>query len=60
MAFLFRFFACWHVSLSVLCLESHGLMKPATVSHVEAGWNTSTIALRVVEGDEKGTHCLGL
>jgi hypothetical protein len=25
---------------------------------VEAGWNTSTGDLRVVEGDEKGTKCL--
>jgi hypothetical protein len=29
-------------------------------SRVEAGSNTSTVALRVVGGDEKGTHCLGL
>jgi hypothetical protein len=27
-------------------------------SRVEAGSNTSTVALRVVEGDEKGTRCL--
>jgi hypothetical protein len=27
---------------------------------VEAGSNTSTVALRVVGGDEKGTQCLGL
>jgi hypothetical protein len=27
---------------------------------VEAGPNTSTIALRVVGGDEKGTQCLGV
>jgi hypothetical protein len=26
---------------------------------VEAGSNTSTVALRVVGGDEKGTQCLG-
>jgi hypothetical protein len=26
---------------------------------VEAGLNTSTVALRVVGGDEKGTQCLG-
>jgi hypothetical protein len=29
-------------------------------SHVEAGSNTFTVALRVVEGDEKGTRCLGV
>jgi hypothetical protein len=27
---------------------------------VEAGSNTSTVALRVVGGDEKGTQCLGV
>jgi hypothetical protein len=26
---------------------------------MEAGSNTSTVALRVVESDEKGTQCLG-
>jgi hypothetical protein len=26
---------------------------------VETGYKTSTVALRVVEGDEKGTQCLG-
>jgi hypothetical protein len=25
---------------------------------VEAGSNTSTVALRIVQGDEKGTQCL--
>jgi hypothetical protein len=30
-----------------------------TVWLVEAGSNTSTVALRVVGGDEKGTQCLG-
>jgi hypothetical protein len=29
-------------------------------SRVEAGSNTSTVALRVVGGDEKGVHCLGV
>jgi hypothetical protein len=29
-------------------------------SHVEAGLNTSTVALRVVGGEEKGTQCLGV
>jgi hypothetical protein len=29
-------------------------------ARVEAGTNTSTVALRVEEGDEKGTQCLGL
>jgi hypothetical protein len=30
------------------------------VPREEAGWNTSTVALRVVEGDENGTRCLGI
>jgi hypothetical protein len=29
-------------------------------SRVEEGSNTSTVALRVVEDDEKGTQCLGV
>jgi hypothetical protein len=29
-------------------------------SRMEAGSNISTVALRVVEDDEKGIHCLGL
>jgi hypothetical protein len=30
------------------------------LTRVEAGLNTSTVAMRVVGGDEKGTQCLGL
>jgi hypothetical protein len=30
------------------------------MSHVEAALNTYTLALRVVEGDKKGTQCLGV
>jgi hypothetical protein len=29
-------------------------------ARVEAGSNTSIVALRVVGGDEKGTQCLGV
>jgi hypothetical protein len=29
------------------------------IFRVEAGSNTSAVALRVVGGDEKGTQCLG-
>jgi hypothetical protein len=29
-------------------------------SRMEAGSNTSTVALRVVRGDENGTQCLGV
>jgi hypothetical protein len=32
----------------------------AVQAHVEAGSNTSTVALRVVGGDEKGTQYLGV
>jgi hypothetical protein len=32
----------------------------AMLSRVEAGSNTSTVALRVVGGDEKGIQCLGV
>jgi hypothetical protein len=31
-----------------------------SVSRVEAGSNTSTVALRVVGGHENGTQCLGV
>jgi hypothetical protein len=30
------------------------------VPRVEGVQNTSTVGLRVVEGDEKGTRCLGV
>jgi hypothetical protein len=30
------------------------------IPHVEAGYNTSTVALRVLEDDEKGTRCVGV
>jgi hypothetical protein len=30
------------------------------MARAEAGSNTSTVALQVVEGDEKGTQCLGV
>jgi hypothetical protein len=32
----------------------HGAVPPV----LEEGQNTSTVALQVVEGDEKGTRCL--
>jgi hypothetical protein len=32
---------------------------PTRMTHMEAGSNTSTIALRVVEDDGKGTRCQG-
>jgi hypothetical protein len=35
------------------------LSVPRCYSRVEAGPNTSTVALRVVGGDENGTQCLG-
>jgi hypothetical protein len=30
------------------------------VPSVEAGWNTSAVTPRIVGGDKKETHCLGL
>jgi hypothetical protein len=50
-------------------LETMGVQSDSTsaftdfkkaYSRVEAGYNTSTIALRVVRGDGKGTQCLGV
>jgi hypothetical protein len=35
-------------------------LEETSSSLVEAGWNISTVALRVVGGDEKGTQCLGM
>jgi hypothetical protein len=37
------------------------LLEPVfSVRYVEVGSNTSTVALRVVGGDAKGTQCLGV
>jgi hypothetical protein len=42
-------------------LNSKGyVLERFNYSRVEAGSNTSTIAPRVVRGDEKGTQCLGV
>jgi hypothetical protein len=44
-------------------LDFYILFKRQThpfVTRVEAGSNTSTVALRIVGGDEKGTQCLGV
>jgi hypothetical protein len=35
-------------------------LQASYTTRVEAVSNTSSVALRVVGGDEKGTHCLGL
>jgi hypothetical protein len=46
-----------------LQIQKQGYMKVRLLdenSHVEAGSNTSTVALRVVGGDEKGIQCLGV
>jgi hypothetical protein len=40
--------------------ESIVLCEIVRVPRVEAELNTSTVALRVVGGDEKGTLCLGV
>jgi hypothetical protein len=50
-------FSKWSISKvynghrSAICTQS--------LHRVEAGSNISTVALRVVEGDEKGNQCLG-
>jgi hypothetical protein len=36
------------------------IVRCELISRVEAGSNTSTVALLVVGGDEKGTQCLGV
>jgi hypothetical protein len=41
-------------------LHNEGSCSAVLSSHVEAGSNISTVVLRVVGGDEKGTQCLGL
>jgi hypothetical protein len=42
-------------SVSRLYREVHRGIKETADSRVEAGSNTSTVTLRVVEGDEKGS-----
>jgi hypothetical protein len=37
-----------------------GALFQDRLAHVQPGSNTSTVALRVVGGDEKGTQCLGV
>jgi hypothetical protein len=48
---------CICVLLMILTINSINRLR---TSCVEAGLDTSTVALRVVGGDEKGTQCLGL
>jgi hypothetical protein len=52
------FFAVLAAEMTVLAKVSSNLEFPQ--SRVEAGSNISTVALRVVGGDEKGTQCLGV
>jgi hypothetical protein len=41
--------------------DSEERCRPSTPStHVKMGSNTSSVALRVVGNDEKGTQCLGI
>jgi hypothetical protein len=44
----------------LLILTSSRYVDLPEVTRVEAGSNTSTVALQVVGSDEKGTQCLGL
>jgi hypothetical protein len=43
-----------------LCSFLHSAVTALRVPRLEAGSNTSTVALRVVGGDEKKTQCLGV
>jgi hypothetical protein len=47
--------------LSVVHVNSYGLVPFVifilTCRHVQAGYNTSTVTVRVVESDGKGTQC---
>jgi hypothetical protein len=46
--------------LAVQILDGLVVRFCATLSRVEAGSNTSTLALRDVRGDEEGSQCLGV
>jgi hypothetical protein len=46
-------------SFRKLSIHSYALVFWLGLLHVEADSSTSTVALRVVGGDEKGTQCLG-
>jgi hypothetical protein len=52
----------WEVVFYVGSAQRLSLEPKPTKSHarVEAGSNTSTVVLRVLGGDEKGTQCLGV
>jgi hypothetical protein len=52
--FLLKF---WQVYADICLYISIPVRKDP---RVEAGLNTSTVALRVVEDDEKGSQCLGV
>jgi hypothetical protein len=45
---------------STPALRGNLCISNINVSRVEAVSNTSIVALKVVEGDEKGTQCLGV
>jgi hypothetical protein len=47
------------VLCAVLANICHAIIEEL-VCRVEAGWNASTVALRVVKGDGKGTQCPGV
>jgi hypothetical protein len=47
------------VSMRTVSLKAKNNQK-SNNSRVEAGSNTSTVALRLVGGDEKETQCLGV
>jgi hypothetical protein len=44
----------------LLVFQMEAPVSQVNLAHVEADQNTSTVALRVVGGDEKGTQCPGV
>jgi hypothetical protein len=47
----------WNLFPLLLCAYVFGCLR---APRMEVGSNTSTVALQVVEGDVKGTQCLGV
>jgi hypothetical protein len=45
---------------AIMATSHHTILRLSAVPHVEACSNTSTMVLRVVEGNKKGTHYLGV
>jgi hypothetical protein len=57
---MYDYYNFWHYPSSCLLFKTQLNSISFSVSRVEAGYNTFTVALRVVRGDGKGTQCLGV